>query len=217
MRCILQIYKSFSGKLTAFMVFSFFVSGCHAGEEPVSVTQVTVKKEAANPCQAKEIQTETLVKTRKKIPETPVNNSASGIFLPQKQENQSRIYDSSPDGKNPDAASRRDPFAPPPALRKQRSVTQGKQVFTSEKCLPGEPLQQTAAHPGPPEPCVAGIFDNGKEKLALIRWQQVQGTFHRGEPLGNGYYVKEITDSAVSLYPEKNVSGIKPVTLTLPQ
>ena len=69
MRDILQFYRSFFGNLTAFMVFSFFVSGCHTGEEPVSVTQVTVKKEATNRNQAGEIQADSIVKTRKKKPE----------------------------------------------------------------------------------------------------------------------------------------------------
>ena len=78
-------------------------------------------------------------------------------------------------------------------------------------------MQQTIAPPGSQEPCVAGIFDSGKEKLALLHWQQVQGTFRCGEPLGNGYYVKEITASTVLLYPENNNAGIKPVTLTLQQ
>ena len=82
MRGILQFYKSFSGKLTAFMVFSFFVSGCHTGDEPVSVTQITVKKEATNRNQAGETQAFAIAKTHQKIPETPVNHSASGILLP---------------------------------------------------------------------------------------------------------------------------------------
>ncbi len=222
MRGILQIYKSFFRKLTGFLVFSFFVSGCHTGEEPVSVPQVTVKKETTSPNQSKGIQADAIVKTRKKIPETPVNHSASGILLPEKQENKSRVHDPATDAGNPGSASRRDPFALPAVLRKQQPVTRGKQVFTSKMSHPETPLrnislQQTAASPGLPEPRVAGIFDNGKEKFALLHWQQIQGTFRCGEPLGNGYYVKEITAVTVLLYPEKNSAGIKPVTLTLQQ
>ena len=220
MRGILHFYKSFFGELTAFMVFSFFVSGCHTGDEPASVIQIPVKKEETNRNQAKAIQSGTIVKTRKKIPETPVNNSVSGILLSVKQENKSRIYDSSPDVKNTDAAIRRDPFALPAALRKQQPVAQEKQSFPLGNSHPEAPLkrtsiQQTTVPPSSQEPCVAGIFEKGKEKLALLHWQQIQGIFHRGEPLGNGYYVKDITAEAVSLYPEKNGPGIKPFTLTL--
>ena len=224
MRGILQINKSFSGKLTIFMVFSFFISGCNTANEPVSVPQVTGKKEAASYSQTKNIQADSIVNTRKKIPETPVTHSASGILLPEKKADKNRIYDSTPDDRHPDAAVQRDPFALPSALRKQQPVTQGKESFTSGKNRFEEPLrhtivQQSAASPAPgsQKPCVAGIFDNGKEKLALLHWQQIQGTFRRGESLGNGYYVREITAAAVSLYPEQSGPGMKPVTLTLQQ
>ena len=225
MRGILQIYKSFFGKLTAFLVFSFFVSGCHTVEEPVPVSLVTVKKETASPSQSKGIQTDAIVKIRKKKPETPVTHSASGILLPEKKADKNRIYDSTPDDKHPDAAVQRDPFALPEALRKQQHVTQGKKSFASGKNRFEESLkrtdvqQQPAASPatGLQEPCVAGVFDNGKEKLALLHWQRIQGTFRRGESLGNGYYVREITAAAVLLYPEKSGSGMKPVMLTLQQ
>ena len=224
MRSILQINKSFSGKLTAFMVFSFFVSGCNTANEPVSVPQVTGKKEAASYSQTKNIQADSIVNTRKKIPETPVTHSASGILLPEKKANKNRIYDSTPDDKHPDAAVQHDPFALPEALRKQQHVTQGKKSFASgknrfEESLKRTDAQQSAASPAPgsQEPCVAGVFDNGKEKLALLHWQRIRGAFRRGESLGNGYYVREITATAVSLYPEKSGSGLKPVTLTLQQ
>ena len=224
MRGILQFYRSFFGSLTAFMVFSFFVSGCHTGEEPVSVTQVTVKKEAANRNQAGEIQADSIVKTRKKKPETPVNHGASGILLPEKQANKNMIYDSVPDDKNLDAAGRRDPFALPAALRKQQTVTRGNKCFTSGNTHFEAPMKKTAvqqsATPAAPvsqQPYVTGIFDNGKDKLALLRWKAIQGAFGCGESLGNGYYVKEITAATVLLYPEKSASGMKPVTLTLQQ
>ena len=224
MRGILQFYKSFSGKLTAFMVFSFFVSGCHTGDEPVSVTQITVKKEADNRNQAGETQAFAIAKTHQKIPETPVNHSASGILLPEKQANKNMIYDSVPDDKNPDAAGRRDPFALPAALQKQRTVTRGNKCVTSGNTHFEAPMKKTAvqqsATPAAPvsqQPYVTGIFDNGKDKLALLRWKAIQGAFGCGESLGNGYYVKEITATAVSLYPEKSASGMKPVTLTLQQ
>ena len=117
MRGILQIYKSFFGEFTAFLVFSFFVSGCHTVEEPVSVPQVTAKKETTSPNQSKGIQADAIVKTHKKKPETPVNHSASGILLPEKQEDKNRVHDPSRDSENPASASRRDPFALPAALR----------------------------------------------------------------------------------------------------
>ena len=220
MRGILQIYKSFSVKLTVFMVFSFLVSGCHTGEDPVSVPHVTEKKEATNRNQAVGIKTDSIEKTRKKTPETPVKHSASGILLPEKQANKDRLYVSASDDKDPDASGRRDPFALPAALRKQQTVTRGNQVFSQGKTqtpLKRTAIQQPAVPPAPGylKPRIAGIFDNGNEKLALIHWQQIQGTFRRGESVGNGYYVREITPTAVSLYPEKSASGMKPVTLTL--
>ena len=224
MRGILQFYKSFSGKLTAFMVFSFFVSGCHTGDEPVSVPQVTGKKEAASYSQAKKIQADSIVNTRKKIPETPVTHSASGILLPEKKAGESRLYVPAPDDKNPDAAGRRDPFALPAALQKQRTVTRGNKCVTSGNTHFEAPMKKTAvqqsATPAAPvsqQPYVTGIFDNGKDKLALLRWKAIQGAFGCGESLGNGYYVKEITAATVLLYPEKSASGMKPVTLTLQQ
>ena len=224
MRGILQFYKSFSGTLTAFMVFSFFVSGCHTGDEPVSVTQITVKKEAANRNQAGETQAFAIAKTHQKIPETPVNHSASGILLPEKKAGESRLYVPAPDDKNPDASGGRDPFALPAALRKQQTVTRGNKCFTSGNTHFEAPMKKTAvqqsATPAAPvsqQPYVTGIFDNGKDKLALLHWKAIQGAFRRGESLGNGYYVREITATAVSLYPEKSGSGLKPVTLTLQQ
>ena len=108
MRGILQINKSFSGKLTIFMVFSFFISGCNTANEPVSVPQVTGKKEAASYSQTKNIQADSIVNTRKKIPETPVTHSASGILLPEKKADKNRIYDSTPDDNHPDAAVQHD-------------------------------------------------------------------------------------------------------------
>ena len=219
MRDTLQSYKSFFGKLTACLVFSFFVSGCHTNEEPVSVPEVTAKKETTNHIQSKRLQADTIVKTRKKIPGAPVNHSASGILVPDKQANKSRIYDPASVDKNPDSATRSDPFSLPAALRKQQPVTRGKQALKSEISHPEAPLQQPAAPLAPrsQEPYVAGIFDNGKEKLALLHWQQIRGIFRHGEPLGNGYYVKEIKSASVLLYPENNNAGIKPVTLTLQQ
>ena len=206
------------------MVFSFFVSGCHTANEPVSVPQVTGKKEAASYSQTKNIQADSIVNTRKKIPETPVTHSASGILLPEKQANKNMIYDSVPDDKNLDAAGRRDPFALPAALRKQQTVTRGNKCVTSGNTHFEAPMKKTAvqqsATPAAPvsqQPYVTGIFDNGKDKLALLHWKTIQGAFRRGESLGNGYYVKEITATAVSLYPEKSGSGLKPVTLTLQQ
>ena len=224
MRGILQINKSFSGKLTVFMVFSFFISGCNTANEPVSVPQVTGKKEAASYSQTKNIQADSIVNTRKKIPETPVTHSASGILLPEKKAGESRLYVPAPDDKNPDAAGRRDPFALPAALRKQLTVTQGKGCFTPGNNHFETPLKKTAVQqsatppaPGSQQPYVAGFFDSGKDKLALLHWKQIQGAFRRGESLGNGYYVKEITAATVLLYPEKSASGMKPVTLTLQQ
>ena len=166
MRDILQFYRSFFGNLTAFMVFSFFVSGCHTGEEPVSVTQVTVKKEATNRNQAGEIQADSIVKTRKKKPETPVNHGASGILLPEKQANKNMIYDSVPDDKNLDDAGRRDPFALPAALRKQQTVTRGNKCVTSGNTHFEAPMKKTAVQQSatPAAPVSQQPYVTGHEK-----------------------------------------------------
>ena len=74
---------------------------------------------------------------------------------------------------------------------------------------------QSVVPPYSPEPCVAGIFDNGKEKFALVRWQRVQGIFSCGEQLGNGYYVKEITANYVLLCPKQDAFESDAVKLVL--
>ena len=81
------------------------------------------------------------------------------------------------------------------------------------KTVPGQ--NQPAISINPHNPCITGIFDNGKEKFVLLRWQQIQGVFRCGEELGNGYYVKEITRSSVVLCPQQNPWDTKSITLPL--
>jgi hypothetical protein len=81
------------------------------------------------------------------------------------------------------------------------------------KTVPGQ--NQPAISINPHNPCITGIFDNGKEKFVLLRWHQIQGVFRCGEELGNGYYVKEITRSSVVLCPQQNPWDTKSITLPL--
>ena len=116
-----------------------------------------------------------------------------------------------------------DPFALPAALQAGlHTFTQKPQQFakTSNSQQNKQPtLQNSTMHQAvplySPEPCIAGIFDNGKDKFVLIRWQRVQGIFRKGEALGNGYYVKKITATSVILCSEQNISDIKPINITL--
>ena len=64
-------------------------------------------------------------------------------------------------------------------------------------------------------PVISGIIGNGKEKFALLRWQNKQGIFRRGETLENAFYITEITDSTVSFSPLDKSYGKDSFTLTL--
>ena len=230
MQGILPLKQLFTWAWTAILVFSFCTAGCHPLEDAVPLPQATVKNEKSNTVPVTVVSEigYSIARSKngslKKSPETSSERDASGILLPEKKAGESRLYVPAPDDKNPDAAGRRDPFALPAALRKQLTVTQGKGCFTPGNNHFETPLKKTAVQqsatppaPGSRQPYVAGFFDSGKDKLALLHWKQIQGAFRRGESLGNGYYVKEITAATVLLYPEKSASGMKPVTLTLQQ
>ena len=94
-------------------------------------------------------------------------------------------------------------------------ISSDSKAFTDRNGQQSTTGMPRSVPPFSPEPCVAGIFDNGKDKFALVRWQQVQGIFHTGEALGNGYYVKEITAVSVYLCPEQTSSGKGILILTL--
>ena len=112
----------------------------------------------------------------------------------------------------------RDPFAMPSKLLEQNNSRQEQQIAPrqiQQTLSPNAPPRKQTVSPYAPEPCVAGIFDNGKEKFALVRWQQIQGIFRCGENLGNGYYIKEITANSVLLCPKKDSPGKNSMTLKL--
>ena len=178
------------------------------------------------------------VSKQNKIPDATVKRAASGTILTENK-NPANAIDASGKIRRFETAER-DPFALPEELREQlpsskerqniaRQIQQGypqsssagnRSVYGYGISSERNVLQGTAGWPRSvlpysPEPCVAGIFNNGKEKFALVRWQQIQGIFHTGEALGNGYYVKEITADSVFLCPEQNSSDSGTLTLTL--
>ena len=178
------------------------------------------------------------VSKQNKIPDVTVKQAASGTIL-AKNKNPANAIDASSKIRRFETAER-DPFALPEELREQypssrehqQLARQIQQVYPQSSSAGNRSvygygvsserngLQGTAGWPRSvppyyPEPCVAGIFDNGKDKFALVRWQQVQGIFHKGEALGNGYYVKEITADSVIICPEQNSSDSGTLTLTL--
>ena len=187
---IMHFHKSLFVKLSALLAFSLLASGCHTGNEPEQIPKGTANKE--KPGQIADNKT--------------VNNNIA--------ENGELINSGS---------VMRDPFALPATLQlqknntNQQSPTQKQKNNTVQMRQTQAPVQNNSTQqaPCPQEPCIAGVFDNGREKFALLRWQQVQGVFRKGEPLGNGYYIKEITAASVLLCPEHNNSSMAAITLLL--
>lgn len=234
MRSFFQFYESVFVKITVLWAFSFFAFGCHTGIEPVQVPQTTVKKEEASrvPKESfhKNTETNKEIKSgnKQKRPETSLQRDASGLLL---SENKSAKTPTPFPNllKKTDTAQRhtqRDPFALPvilqeqkPAMQKLPSLMSGQQTASNpldNKRSKHAPVQnQPVISINPQEPCIAGIFDNGKEKFILLRWHHIQGVFRCGEALGNGYYVKEITRSTVELCPQQNGCDTKTITLPL--
>ena len=202
-------------------VFSFLVSGCHTGSNPSTVAQATAKKEKAErltggqPHKSTKDQTKTIAETKtEKGQNCPVSFSH--------HENSEKHE-----------MAQRNPFTLPALLQEQQGIPTYNQritdsgVFLNSRTRTNHNNQQTklaprqnksiepVVSPYAPEPCVAGIFNNSKEKFALVRWHQVQGIFRCGVHLGNGYYVKDITANSVLLCPGQNRSGADTVRLIL--
>ena len=234
MRNFYQFDKSVFGKIMVLLAFSFFAFGCHTGMEPVQVPQTTVKKEEASrvPKESFHINAETNTKlksvNRQKRPETSLQHDATGLLLSENKSAKDPIPFPN-HAKNTAKAQRRtqrDPFAlpmilqePKPAMQEPPFSMSGQQTVSNtldnkrRKTVPGP--NQPVISINPQDPCITGIFDNGKEKFVLLRWHQIQGVFRCGEALGNGYYVKEITRSSVVLYPQQNPWDTKSITLPL--
>ena len=225
MRNIFQLKLKLAGGITVLLAFSFFAAGCHTNNEPAPVPKTTVKKETSGRISGRPLRNITKDKT---VTEATLNNEQKrpGSFSHDKCTNN-------------DAPAQRDPFALPaelqetlkspmynrkdsgnatpfanPAATNQRTTTCNNQQ-TMQQSVPKATEVQSVVPPYSQEPCVAGIFDNGKEKFALVRWQQVQGVFRCGEHLGNGYYVKEITANSVLLCPEQDAFESGAVKLVL--
>ena len=234
MRNFCQFDKSDFGKIMVLLAFSFFAFGCHNGMEPVPAPQTTVKNEEASrvPKESFPNNTETNTKlksvNKQKRPETSLQRDASGLLLSENKSAKDLIPFPN-HAKNTAKAQRhtqRDPFSLPVILQEPKPVMQelpflmsGQQTVSTpldNKQRKPLPVQNQPAIPiNPQDPCITGIFDNGKEKYVLLRWHQIQGVFCCGEALGNGYYVKEITRSSVVLCPKQNSSDTKTITLPL--
>ena len=234
MRNFYHFDKSVFGKIMILFAFSFFAFGCHTGMEPVLAPQTTVKKEEASRISKESIQNNTETNTnlksvnKQKRPETSLQRDASGFLLSENKSAKNPIPFPNHTKKTSTAQRHtlRDPFALPMILQEQKrdiqelpSLTPGQQTVSSpldNKRRKTVPVQNQPAIPiNPQEPCITGIFDNGKEKYVLLRWHQIQGVFRCGEKLGNGYYVKEITRSSVVLCPQQNPCDTKSITLPL--
>ncbi|MBP5792469.1 MAG: hypothetical protein J6W46_02350 [Spirochaetaceae bacterium] len=232
MRNIFQFYKSVFGKITLLLALSFFAFGCHTGMEPVPIPQTTVKKEGTSriPGEPPRNNTETNTKVKlgknQKGPETSLHRDASGLLLPANKPAPKPV--SCPTNtKSTVVAQRhtqRNPFVLPailqeqkPAMQEPPSLAPGQQIVSNQlekSQRQAFPMQNQSTIPlNPQEPCVAGIFDNGKDRFVLLRWHQVQGVFRCGEALGNGYYIKEITRSSVELCPQQNRYGTNSIIL----
>lgn len=179
-------------KITMLLAFYLLVSGCHTGNEAATITRPAAKKEEA-------------VRVAEDMSRSPMEVKRKPIAESDMKRKQNEP-DSFPKRERTDnySMAERDPFALPAEMQKQKCIPAVKKTT---------PVQAAPSYT--PEPCVAGIFDNGKEKFALVRWQKVQGVFRCGEHLGNGYLVKEITASSVLLCKEQNRHGADTVTLTL--
>jgi hypothetical protein len=234
MRNFYQFDKSVFGKIMVLLAFSFFAFGCHTGMEPVQATQTTVKKEEASRVPKESFQNNTETNTKfksgnnQKWPETSLQRDAPGLLLSENKSAKNPIPfpDHTKKTSSAQRHTQRDPFTLPMILQEPKPNMQeppfsksGRQTVSTpldnkrRKTVPGQ--NQPAISINPHNPCITGIFDNGKEKFVLLRWHQIQGVFRCGEELGNGYYVKEITRSSVVLCPQQNPWDTKSITLPL--
>ena len=234
MRNFYQFDKSVFGKIMVLLAFSFFAFGCHTGMEPVQATQTTVKIEEASRVPKESFQNNTGTNTKfksennQKWPETSLQRDAPGLLLSENKSAKNPIPfpDHTKKTSSAQRHTQRDPFTLPMILQEPKPNMQeppfsksGQQSVSTpldNKRRKTVPVQNQPAIPiNPQEPCITGIFDNGKEKYVLLRWHQIQGVFRCGEKLGNGYYVKEITRSSVVLCPQQNPCDTKSITLPL--
>ena len=207
------------GATTALPVFSFFVSGCHTSNGPSLTTQVTGKKEEVRCATGG-------------LPRKSTKTKTTAETGTEKEQNSPVSFSRHKSSKN-NGMAQRNPFALPAILQEQQRIPTHDRRITGNGSLiysrtvtshnnhqAGQVSQQNRSieptvPPYASKPCVAGIFYNGKENFALVRWQEIQGIFRCGEHLGNGYYVKNINENSVLLCPEQNRSGADTVKLIL--
>ena len=234
MRNFYHFDKSVFGKIMVLLAFSFFAFGCHNGMEPVQATQTTVKKEEASRVPKESFQNNTETNTKfksgnnQKWPETSLQRDAPGLLLSENKSAKNPIPfpDHTKKTSSAQRHTQRDPFAlpmifqePKPAIPEPPFSMSGQQTVSNpldkKRRTPFPGHNQLAIPINPQEPCITGIFDNGKEKFILLRWHRIQGVFRCGETLGNGYYVKKIANSSVELCPQQNSCGTNSITLSL--
>lgn len=230
MQGILLLKQLFTSAWTAILVFSFCTAGCHPLEDAVPLPQATVKNEKSNTVPVTVVSEigYSIARSKngslKKSPETSSERDASGILLP----------------KNDNASiPLRDPFALPLKFQQMHSATivqkldenKSSAMKTFSQSIPLSGRTETISTPQTAtflqdsicrksvvpsfRPVISGIIGNGKEKFALLRWQNKQGIFRRGETLENAFYITEITDSTVSFSPLDKSYGKDSFTLTL--
>lgn len=243
MRSNLHFQKEFLSGISVLLAFSFFTAGCHTGSEVIPAAPATVKKAEVGSRNLPETATaksqkstpETSAKNGASgilLPETG-KQPASDISVAEA--NTEKICE-----KQTLKAVGRNPFAMPAALEAKLSgkkqtgnamqppssnpsslsaansltvpnkTTAPQYDSSGKKLMPGTPA---SVHR--PEPYISGIFDNGQERFILLHWDQIRGIFRSGETLGNGYYVREISDSQAVLCTDKEDDGRSDVTLKL--
>ncbi|MBR1589952.1 MAG: hypothetical protein IJ657_02620 [Acidaminococcaceae bacterium] len=243
MRSNLHFQKKFLSGISILLAFSFFTASCHTGSEVIPAAPATVKKAEAGSRNLPETATAKLQKSTPEtpvkygasgilLPETG-KQTVSGISVADA--NAEKACE-----RNALKAVGRNPFAMPAALEaklsgKKQTATATQPPSSNPSSLPalndlnalnkttapqydssGKKLMSgTPASVHRPEPYISGIFDNGQERFILLHWDQIQGIFRSGETLGNGYYVREISDSQAVLCTNQEDDGRSNVTLKL--
>lgn len=232
MRNIIHFNKKLLGKMLLLLAMSLLTLGCQKGNDPISA-QKNIEAEN-NAAQNVQRQVQNVTKSKSKIiseksdlkqkkrakPSLKYDNSVT--VLTEKNNIKNTVSDTNNNITKLNQPVVRDPFTIPESLQTQqpftpeqlRTATMQISLQSKQPALQNKVVGQNVLCDSP-NPDLAGIFDNGKEKLVLIHWQQVQGIFRKNEALGNGYYVKEITPNSVLLSPEKNCSDTTPITLAL--
>jgi len=234
------LFQNFiSQGLVIILALSFFTSGCKNFDVATPLTASVEKNEKGSSIPASHEAgtfTGSQAPDKRNIPGTSGKTDASGILL-----SELKTERASPDKKQ----LTRNPFAIPLSLQSQHRTDQPitnpeltanmlkakynpatETAFNRNRQKANDTLQKSIPEQSElntknrfviynPDPCLTGVFNNGKERFALLQWQQVKGVFCTGEPLGNGYYVKEITGTTVVLSPDPDKADKKCIIVTI--